>query len=147
MKITYKGEYGIKAMLDLSYRYNGTEIVPLTDIAMRQDIPVKYLEQIMLVLKKAGYVESKRGIGGGFILSKPPDSITLGEIVRAIEGPLEPVTDNKTDNSNYQESAIREVWQQVKNATEEIVDTVTFAGIMRRADELRQQNNELIYYI
>ncbi len=147
MKITFKSEYAIKALLDLSFRYTGSEIVPLTDISKRQSIPLKYLEQIMLILKKAGYVESRRGIGGGFMLGRSPESIVLGDVVRTIEGPLDTSSDMKGNGDAHTNQALKEIWQDVNNATAAIVDTITFAAIMRRVNELKQQNQEFIYYI
>ncbi len=147
MKITFKSEYAIKALLDLSFRYTGSEIVPLTDISKRQSIPLKYLEQIMLILKKAGYVESRRGIGGGFMLGRSPESIILGDVVRTIEGPLDTSSDMKGNGDAHTNQALKEIWQDVNKATAEIVDAITFAAIMRRVNELKQQNQEFIYYI
>ena len=66
LKITFKGDYALKALLDLSYRYEENKAVSITDIAKRQNIPAQYLEQIMLILKGAGIINSKRGVGGGF---------------------------------------------------------------------------------
>ena len=150
MKISYKGDYALRAILDLAYKYKSNEIVPLTDICKRRNIPQKFLEQIMLVLKKAGYVDSKRGIGGGFYLRKKPEELTLGEIIRRIDGPLEPIADAKTAQSstkiaNEDQKALQEVWMKVTQAISEIVDGVTFADIMHRADELREANAD--FYI
>lgn len=151
MKITYKGDYALKSILDLSFHYKTGEIVPLSDISGRQDIPVKYLEQIMLVLKGAGYVYSRRGVGGGFQLAKPPADITLGEIVRIIEGPIEPISCGKRDyDSQCGEEeccAFREVWMKVTDRISEIVDRLSFADIMRRVQELREQKMGYHYQI
>ena len=91
MKITYKGDYALKAILDLSFQYENGKAVPLGEIARRQNIPENYLEQIMLILKRAGYISSKRGVGGGFVLLHDPAKLTLGEIIRLVEGPIEPI--------------------------------------------------------
>ena len=147
MKITYKGDYALKAILDLSYYYDSGEVVPINDISKRQNIPEKYLEQIMLILKRAGYIDSKRGIGGGFLLLKSPQNITIGEIVRLIEGPIEPIICGKEPHhascGEEDECAFREVWVKVTKAISSIVDDVTFAGIMRRNDELRKHKSNL----
>jgi Rrf2 family cysteine metabolism transcriptional repressor len=143
MKITFKGDYALKAILDLSLNSNEGRVVPLTEISRRQDIPMPFLEQIMLILKKGGYVQSKTGKGGGFLLAKNPDDITLGEIIRLIEGPIEPiacgVTDRPSGCAEEERCAFREVWVNVTEAISNIVDTVTFAQIMRRTRELKEK--------
>ncbi|HPI74276.1 MAG TPA: Rrf2 family transcriptional regulator [bacterium] len=143
MKITYKGDYALKAILDLCFRYAGSEIVPINDIAQRQNIPVKYLEQIMLVLKGAGLVESKRGLGGGFRLRLAPDQITVGRVLRLLEGPIEPISCSRRhhDGSCGEEEccAFREIWLKVTDAITEIVDQVTFSHLMQRTLQLQKR--------
>ena len=151
MKLTYKGDYALKAILDLCLHSQKGQVVPLTDIARRQDIPVPFLEQIMLILKKAGYVQSKAGKGGGFLLLKSPEHVTLGEIIRLIEGPVEPIACGVREGSSgcaeEGRCAFQEVWVQVTEAVSGIVDTVTFAGIMRRTRELQERQTDPIYHI
>jgi Rrf2 family protein len=151
MKLTYKGDYALKAILDLCLNAQNGRVVPLTDIARRQDIPLQFLEQIMLVLKKAGYVQSKAGKGGGFLLLKSPEHITLGEIIRLIEGPIEPIACGAIHPASgcaeEGRCALKEVWVQVTESASGIVDTVTFARIMRRTLELREQQTDPIYHI
>ncbi|NLP10242.1 Rrf2 family transcriptional regulator [bacterium] len=143
MKITYKGDYALKAILDLCCRHAGGEIVPITDIAHRQNIPVKYLEQIMLVLKGAGLVESKRGLGGGFRLRRPPEQITVGQVLRLLDGPIEPISCSRHhhDGSCGEEEccAFREIWLKVTDAITEIVDQVTFSHLMQRTLQLQKR--------
>jgi Rrf2 family protein len=151
MKLTFKGDYALKAILDLSVNSQNGKVVSLSDISKRQDIPVAFLEQIMLILKKAGYVRSKAGKGGGFLLAKRPEDIHLGEIIRLIEGPIEPIAcgakDQPSGCAEEERCAFREVWVQVTDAVSGIVDTVTFAQIMRRTEELREQPTEYNYHI
>lgn len=151
MKISYKGDYALKALLDLSYHANDARVVPITEISRRQNIPVKFLEQILLILKKAGYVDSKRGSGGGFLLSKPPKEIILGEIVRLVEGSIEPIVCGKKDHDGScgeeEKCAFREVWIMVAESVSEIVDHVTFEDIMQRQKELLASKQEYIYHI
>jgi Rrf2 family protein len=151
MKVTYKGDYALKTILDLSYFYNRNFIVPLVDIAKRQNIPENYLEQIMLKLKGSGYVDSKRGIGGGFFLTKSPKEITIGDVIRIIEGPIEPIACGKKihDDSCGEESqcVFREVWLKVTDNISAVVDQVTFEDMMQRNDELKRQNQDYMYYI
>ena len=90
MKITYRGDYALKAILELAIRYedNKNIIVPINEIAKFGDMPKKFLEQILLTLVRGGLVKSKRGAGGGFILARRPVDITVGEVIRLIEPKL-----------------------------------------------------------
>ncbi len=151
MKITYKGDYALKALLELAFDYEDNKVVSLTDISKRQNIPAKYLEQIMLILKGAGLISSKRGIGGGFFLLKSPEEIILGQVVRLIEGPIEPIACGKRIH-DYQcgeedDCVFREIWVEVTDAISEIVDHITFADIMRRAKKMREKKTKYMYHI
>ena len=90
MKLSTKGRYGLRALIDLA-QYSGEAPVSITSISARQDISERYLEQLMAMLKKAGLVSSVRGAGGGYILAKDMREISVGDILRALEGSLEPV--------------------------------------------------------
>ena len=90
MRITYKGDYALKTILDLALHY-GESAVAIHGLAKRADIPVKFLEQILLSLKRAGLVASSRGMKGGYTLIKSPDEITLGQVIRILDGPLAPI--------------------------------------------------------
>src|SRR2546426_8670262 len=90
MRISAKGEYAIKAVLDLSLR-SGDGLVPIQDIAVRQAIPQRYLEHVLLALKRAGLLGSKRGASGGYHLTRPPDEISVGDVLRAVEGSQAPL--------------------------------------------------------
>ncbi|MEK7837128.1 MAG: Rrf2 family transcriptional regulator, partial [candidate division NC10 bacterium] len=85
MRISAKGEYAIKAMLDLALS-DSEGLRPIQEIASRQDIPQRYLEQVLLQLKRSGFLVSRRGSSGGYRLSRPPDQITVGSVLRAVEG-------------------------------------------------------------
>lgn len=137
--ISNKSEYALKAVLELC-RHSADEVVPLTDISSRRDIPLKYLEQIMLIIKKAGLVESRRGAGGGFSLNKKPEEITLGSVMRAVEGNGASRVLESHDAHFADDQAMEEIWQQVTHAVSNIIDRVTFADIMRRAEALRSEN-------
>ncbi|MFA5858863.1 MAG: Rrf2 family transcriptional regulator [Elusimicrobiota bacterium] len=148
MKISFKGDYALKTILDLSLHY-GQGVVLARDIAKRQDIPLKYLEQILLTLKGAGYVQSKRGPAGGYLLTKLPEQITIGEIVRLMEGPTSPIT--CVSSSGYAKCSdehlcpFRSMWVEVKDAINEIVDKTTFKDICAKAKI--DSNNVLMYNI
>ena len=151
MKISYKGDYALKAILDLSYKFKEKRAVSISEISKRQNNPAQYLEQIMLVLKSAGMISSKRGVGGGFFLRKAPENIVIGDVVRMVEGPLEPIACGRKrhDNSCGEEDTcvFRETWVNVTEAISEIVDNVTFADIMRRDREIKKKTTGYTYNI
>lgn len=90
MKLSKKSEYGLRALLELTMAH-GQSTLQRHEIAARQHIPVEFLEQILLALKRAGLLASRRGINGGYTLIKPPDAITLGQVIRILDGPLAPI--------------------------------------------------------
>jgi Rrf2 family transcriptional regulator, cysteine metabolism repressor len=142
MKVTYKGDYSLKAMLSLALHYN-KGVLPIQELAKKGDIPFKFLEQILLTLKKGGFVGSKRGVDGGYFLARPPEAITVGEVIRFIEGPIEPVTCANKDSyekcKDFPYCVFKDIWNQVYIATSLVVDTVTFAELVRRVGD--RKNN------
>jgi len=141
MKITFKGDYALKTVLDLALHYNG-ELVTSHDLSQRIDAPVKFLEQVLLELKKGGLIESRRGNLGGYILSKPPAQITVGDVVRLIEGPIEPISCVKEGYSNCSDihkCVLKRMWQKVAKATSDIVDTVTFEELVNQVNAGREE--------
>src|SRR5262250_974591 len=90
MRLSKKSEYGLRALLELTLAYGKTSL-QRHDIADRQHIPVEFLEQILLALKRAGLLSSRRGMKGGYTLIKPPEDITLGQVIRILDGPLAPI--------------------------------------------------------
>lgn len=144
MKITYKGDYALKAVLDLAMNY-GKELVTIADMARRIDAPVKFLEQVLMDLKKGGFVESRRGKVGGFLLAKDPQKLTIGDVVRFIEGPIEPIAcikEGYTACRDVRKCVFKKVWQDVSDATARVLDNVTFAELVTRAGK-----EQLTYYI
>jgi len=140
VRVTYKGDYALKALLDLALHYD-KELVTSHDMAKRIDAPVKFLEQVLLDLKKGGFVESRRGNIGGYLLSRVPAKITVGEVVRFIDGPIEPISCIKKGYSNctdINKCVFKKIWQKVYQATSDIVDNVTFEELVSQVN-LRQQ--------
>ncbi len=128
MKITYKGDYALKAVLDLALHYDQC-LVTIHDLAKRIDAPVKFLEQILANLKKGGFVESRRGKVGGYLLSKPPRKITVGDVVRFVDGPIEPIScvrERYSDCGDIHKCVFKKIWRDVYEATTDIIDNVTF---------------------
>ncbi len=139
MKITYKGDYALKAVLDLALHYNG-EPVTIADIAKRIDAPIKFLEQVLLELKKGGFVQSRRGKIGGYLLAKYPSEITVGDVVRFIDGPIEPIAcvrDRYSDCADVRKCVFRSIWQRVFQATSDIIDNITFEDLAAQVTEGR----------
>ena len=120
MKISTKGTYAIQVMLDLAIHNTG-ENINVKKIAERQDISEKYLEQIISILNKAGFVKSIRGAQGGYRLAKSPDRYTVGDILRVTEGPLEPVSESDSPLS---------VWKKLTDAINNVVDSVTLQDLV-----------------
>jgi Rrf2 family cysteine metabolism transcriptional repressor len=135
MKLSTRGEYASRAILDLVL-HQGDGLVKIREIADRQEIPLKYLENILLTLQRAGILRSKRGAKGGYYLARPAELITVGDVIRAMDGPLAPI--HCVSVSAYEHCTreaicgLRWVWQDVRNAIADILDNTTFADVARR---------------
>ncbi len=138
MKISTKGEYGIRALLELSKRY-GDGYIQSADIAAARGIPENYLYQLLITLRKAGIIRSRRGPQGGHMLARTPAAISLADAVIALEGPLAPTacvqTDVEDDCPYSARCAVRGVWQRVTDATTEILRSTTFEYLLERERE------------
>jgi Rrf2 family protein len=137
MKISTKGRYALRLMLDLAVNNNGTYI-PLKDIAVRQEISDKYLEQIITQLNKAGYVKSMRGMQGGYMLAFEPNKYTVGMILRLMEGSLSPVPCLEEGNNECNKSddcVTVEVWKKLKDAIDNVVDNITLEDLVNKYHE------------
>ena len=148
MRITYKGDYALKAVLDLSLSY-GNGVVSIHEMAKRLDIPTKFLEQVLLDLKRGGFVESKRGKVGGYLLARRPQEIKLGEVIRFIDGPIEPIAcaslSKKYSGCNeIFQCVFNKIWKEVTLATSNIIDQVTFADLVK---SLKVKPEVLVYAI
>jgi len=138
MRITYKGDYALKTILDLAWHYSDKPVT-ISELARRADIPIKFLEQILLELKKGRFVQSRRGKVGGYLLARPPSKIRLGEVVRFIDGPIEPiicVDKNYKGCHDISRCAFREVWARVSHSTSSIIDNITFEDLLKRIKSL-----------
>ncbi len=135
MKISTKGRYGLRMMLDLVHHYqNG--LVSLKEIAQRQEISEKYLEQIIILLHKSGLIKSMRGSQGGYALAKSPEEITVGAVLRALEGSLVPV-DCVLDVESCPRAegcATRRLWNKIADAVSGVVDNTTLAELAKEPD-------------
>jgi Rrf2 family transcriptional regulator, cysteine metabolism repressor len=139
MRISTKGEYGIRAVLELAHRH-GEGYVQSADIARARDIPENYLYQLLITLRKAGLIRSRRGPKGGHMLARPPEHVNMAEVVICLEGPLAPVScvqDEVYTGCEFSAScAVRSVWQRVTTATQSILEDTSFGDLvaMERAN-------------
>ena len=134
MRISTKGRYAVRVMLDLATNNTG-EYIKVKDIAGRQEISEKYLEQIISVLNKAGYVKSTRGAQGGYRIARDPASYTVGMILRLTEGSLNPVScldDDINECERCDTCETLEVWKELAEAINGVVDHVTIADLVER---------------
>ena len=120
-----KGEYALQAVFDLASQRQG-EPVKIADIARRQHIPQKFLELILASLKQGGFVESRRGAEGGYLLARSPESINVGDVLRFVEGPSGKVRSRRKTDCPF-----TSMWQDVDRAVASIVDHTTFADLLR----------------
>lgn len=136
MRISAKGEYAAKAVLHLSLKY--PQVVTIHEVAQRHRIPVKYLEHILLALKKAGLLESRRGVRGGYTLARRPEEISIGEVLRVVDGKFSQSSCLEVDlQSHYlcpesDSCGLKQTWQDVQTAVEKILFETTFDDIRKR---------------
>ena len=133
MKVSTKGRYALRIMIDLAMNDNG-EYIRLKEIAERQSITLKYMEQIMPLLTKAGYVRSYRGNNGGYMLARSPEEYTVGDILRTTEGSLAPIscieeTPNRCPRKDY--CTTLSFWEGMAKVINEYVDGITLADLMK----------------
>lgn len=136
MKISTRGRYALRLMLGIALHGAGTP-VSLRDVAKQEDISDKYLEQIVTPLNRAGLVKSVRGAGGGYLLTRPAEEYTVGEILRVLEGDLVPVAcaDAPGECARSAYCVTQEVWVQVAAAVSGVVDHITLADLVGRYRE------------
>lgn len=151
MRLSKRGEYGLRAMIFMAESTDPDKpfpIMQIKDISSRENIPTKYLEQILLALKNAGMLQSKMGFGGGYYLAKPPSEINLGYIVRVLDGPLAPIrcvsqmAYEPCDCPDEQTCGLRMVMGDVRNAIAGILDNTTLADVSRRVQAARDNHKK-----
>jgi Rrf2 family protein len=152
MKLSLRGEYALRALIVLGLN-EGDSVVRIQTISEQQNVPKRFLEQILNDLKSAGVVESRRGLAGGYRLSKPPDKITLAQIIRHIEGPLAPVGCvsekfySKCTCPDEKKCGIRSVMKEVRDAIVEILEGVTVAELCERTRQLQGVHANPLDYV
>jgi Rrf2 family protein len=148
--LSHKSKYALKAAIVLAKEY-GQGPVLISDIAQREAIPRKFLELILLELRNRGILQSKKGKGGGYFLGRPPQKVTLGEILRDIEGPLAPI--GCVSHTGYvrcqdcrdeRTCGIRMVMKDVRDATAKILDATTLADVLKRVETTVSSGNQKV---
>lgn len=148
MKLSTKGRYGMKAMFDLALHY-GNGPISLKSIAERQEISDHYLEQLIATLRKANLVKSVRGAQGGYMLASEPQNITVGDIIRTLEGPLAPSDcvmeeDPKAcERANY--CVTKVVWEKIRDSFNDVIDSITLQDMLDDHNKLKSKDNYMFY--
>ena len=148
MRLSKRGEYGLRAMIllaEMTGKGSSPQMVQIKEIALREQIPVKFLEQILLALRNAGLLHSKMGVGGGYYLAKPAREITLGQIFRVLDGPVAPV--KCVSQMAYEPCGcpdedtcgLRLVMGDVRNAIAGILDHTSLADVTKRQNTVRKK--------
>lgn len=145
MKLSTKGRYGLRALIDLA-QYSEVEPVSISSIAERQNLSERYLEQLMSLLKKNGLIKSIRGAGGGYVLARNPQEISVGDVLRALEGNLEPV--ECTGYSQDEECAAsggcvtKYVWKRINESINRTVDEIKLDTLVEESKQLTASETE-----
>ncbi len=139
MRLSRKGDYALRAMVHLSLNY-GKDSIQIHEISEQEKIPEKFLEQILLELKNAGLLQSRRGIGGGYSLIRNPKEITLAKVIRIIDGPLAPLSCVSkwahVDCPEEKNCGLYSVMLDVRNAIAKILEGITFADVCKRTKSI-----------
>ena len=153
MKLSKRGDYATRAILELS-TLAGSKAVSVAELAVRTAIPAKYLEQLMNRLRSAGIVRSERGVHGGYMMIREPESLTVGEVIRLMDGPLAPsLCASRSAHvpcpayrcPSEEACVLRALWLEVRDAIAGVVDTTTFAQLARRQREVLTSSCGMYY--
>ncbi len=149
MTMSHKCQYALRAVFELA-KHQGQGPIKIADIAKDQSIPMRFLEIILNQLKQAGFVDSRRGSRGGYFLARLPATLSVGEIIRFIEGPLSPVQCLATGNDDkcplYADCAFLPMWERASNALSEVYDTTTFEDLVEQ-DRVHRDEHVMDYCI
>ena len=149
MKLSTKGRYGLKAMLDLAI-HNSEGQISLKSIAERQDISENYLEQLFAILRKSGLVKSTRGSQGGYVLAQSPEKISVGCILRALEGSLAPVDcvmeNDPQQCSRSEECVTRFIWAKIRDSVNQVVDSISLEDLINEYNKTNKKE-DFMYFI
>ena len=145
MKLSTKGRYGLRAIVDLA-RFSEEEPVSISSISAREDISERYLEQLMALLKKAGLVKSIRGAAGGYVLARPAGQISVGDVLRALEGKLEPAecaAYHPDEGCQAADSCVTKyVWKKINDSINDTVNGIMLDALLEKSRELRPEEED-----
>ena len=146
MKVSTKGDYGVRALVELAHHY-GEGPVQSATIASRQEVPEPYLDQLLTTLRRAGFIRSVRGPQGGHALIREPGEVKLSEVIEALEGSLAPIAcvDDPESCTKSGGCVQRDVWEQVRDATRAILENVTIGDLAEKEREFNRNGGR--YYI
>ncbi|MCH7489018.1 MAG: Rrf2 family transcriptional regulator [Chloroflexi bacterium] len=146
MKVSTKGDYGVRALVELAHHY-GEGPVQSATIASRQEVPEPYLDQLLTTLRRAGFIRSVRGPQGGHALIREPGEVKLSEVMEALEGSLAPIAcvDDPESCTKSGGCVQRDVWEQVRDATRAILENVTIGDLAEKEREFNRNGGR--YYI
>lgn len=148
MKLSTKGRYGLKAMFELALHF-GEGPLPLKNIAESQGISEHYLEQLIAVLRKNGLATSVRGAQGGYLLNDEPKNITVGDVIRALEGDIAPsdcVLDENIGKCSREDFCVtKNVWVKIKNSINEVIDSITLQDMVEDYLKTKKENGYMYY--
>lgn len=151
MKLSKKGEYALRALIELAIHAD-QGVLRSQALATKENIPAKFLEQILLALTSAGILNSRRGAGGGYTLNRPAEQITLGEVIRLIDGPLAPIrcasktAPERCSCPDESTCGLRHLMLEVRNAVSDIVDHTTLADVCERTRGLQKEKEKVALY-
>ncbi len=145
MRLSTKSEYACLALIDLTENYNHG-LIKIRDICQRKDIPQKYLEQILLILKRGGFLRSKRGVDGGYRLAIPPDKISIAQIIRLMDGPIAPVDSVSRyffDHSPIEKSKeLQKLFKEIRDTVSTKLENTTFADLCTIKPPLKKERSK-----
>ena len=147
MKISTKGRYGLRAMVDLVV-YSAGDHISLKSIAERQNISEGYLEQVFSTLRKAGLINSIKGAQGGYAIADRPDKITVGNVLRALEGNLSVIDDKSMDektNDKIEDCIRQKVWSIINASIDDVVDSITLEDLMNEYKKMTNKEAPMYY--
>ncbi len=145
MELSCKTEYALLALLELADRYNEGEPLQIRQIAAQQNIPDRYLEQLLATLRRGGLVRSQRGAKGGYLLAREPWKITLLDIITCLEGMEPKPSENDTTPKTVESGVVGEIWQEVHQAVNSVLQQHTLQDLCEKRDARRQL--DIMYYI
>lgn len=145
VELSARVEYALLALIEMASRYPDKEPLKINEITANQDIPDRYLEQILTSLRRSGVVQSQRGAKGGYVLARDPWQVTLLDVVLSVEGDVKAREKERLANSTIEKDLVHEVWQQARQASQSVLGRYTLQDLCQKRDAQRQKHP--MYYI